>query len=110
MAQKWTGWSHRAWSCNVDVGTIDYSYEHHSSEWQKLFKITGKVKQIKTLYCKRANGQKANDRKITSYKTYMVEKADVWDENIGEYKFSGYIVVLEDVSIASAKESEVTFE
>ncbi|MBQ2581215.1 MAG: hypothetical protein II574_06265, partial [Ruminococcus sp.] len=34
----------------VDVGRIDYCYEAHSSAWEELFVLTGRVEQIYVLY------------------------------------------------------------
>jgi len=106
-------WNKNDWSCDIDVGPIDYYYEHHSSEWKKLFKITGKVKQIQTLYRKFEPDPKdptGRSRIRTSWKSHLAESADGWDENIGEYRLNGYVVILENVKIAPANKTEVTFK
>lgn len=41
-------------NASIDVGEINYCYEAHSSDWNKLFVLEGKVEEIKILYQKYA--------------------------------------------------------
>ena len=109
LASKWG----EGYIAPEGVVKIDYCYDEHSSDWQKLFTIAGKVVEIRATYEKfvpnpdngkylmRAAGE--TEIKKTTY-------ADGWDKDIDGKNFDCYVVNLEDVSISSAKQSEVTFQ
>ena len=109
LVKKWDS----SWAFNITLGMIDSIYEYHSSEWQKLFKITGKVTQITALYCSFIPDpdDPKEIKQIRKYgEKYPVINANGWEKNIGTQKFTDYIVWLENVIVAPAKESEVTFK
>lgn len=47
---KWLVYKTEQINTPVDIGRIDYCYEAHSSDWQNLFVLEGKVETIKILY------------------------------------------------------------
>jgi hypothetical protein len=109
LAKKWV-------SCDfyIDVGTIDYYYEHHSPEYKKLFKIIGKVAKIQALYCILVPDPAADPTNKAVIKTqgkvYPVTNfADGNEDDIDGQEFDAYVVCLEDIQVAPAKQSEVTF-
>ena len=106
---------------DVTVRMVEYYYEHHSSDWQKLFKAVGIVAEIKALfysYEERPN-QYGNKQGVVRHRVY--EKAvdvefaygsaddDGWHEDIDGFEFGEYEVTLRDCTIRPARESEVTF-
>ena len=100
------------WTYHKDVEAVDYFYEHHSSEWEKLFKVIGRVTKITACYgilTPDPNGPTEANHIRTPGIMQPVTKADGWDEDIGEQELDAYIVCLEDARIAPAKKSEVTF-
>ena len=105
---------------DVTGNMIEYFYEHHSSEWEKLFKAIGTVDKIEALFCRYEKRPNEYGNK-TGYVNYPIyEKAiivdvaygcadDGWHDDIGELEFGEYEVTLRDCIIVPAKESEVTF-
>jgi len=100
---------------------VEYYYEQHSSDWQKLFRAVGVVTEIKALYCsyEQRPNEYGNKQGFVRYPIY--EKAvdvdtaygcadsDGWYEDIDGLEFIEYEVTLRDCAIRPAKESEVTF-
>lgn len=94
----------------VNVGTIDYYYEAHDSNYKTLFMLNGVVSDIRALHYKYEESSNNPNVKVpVSGLTVNVDSADGWDEPIEGLPFSEYIVKLEDVNIRDAKKSEVTF-
>jgi hypothetical protein len=99
---------------------IEYYYENHDSEWEKLFKAIGTVDKINAMFCryeKRPN-ERGNKKGFVNYPIY--EKSidvnvaygstdDGWHEDIDGLEFGEYEVTLRDCVIVPAKETEVTF-
>jgi hypothetical protein len=97
----------------MDAGKIDYYYEHHSEDYKKLFKVTGKVAKIQALYCTLAPDP-ADPSGVTKIKIQgtafpVLNMADGYEEDIDGQEFDAYLVRLEDIKIMPAKQSEVTF-
>jgi len=105
----------------VTESDIDYYYEHHSSEWEKLFKAKGTVAKIQAMYCRleaRPN-EFGNKQGMVNYRIY--EKAvevdtaygcgddEGWHDDIDGLEFGEYELTLHNCDIAPAKQSEVTF-
>lgn len=100
---------------------VEYYYEHHSSEWQELFKAEGVVAEIKALFCRyeeRPNpyGDKKGVLRYPIYEkavdvdfAYGCADDDGRYEDIDGLEFGEYEVVLRDCVIRPAKESEITF-
>ncbi len=67
----------------VDTGEINYCYEAHSSDWQNIFVLEGKVE---------------------------TECAKGFDKKFHDMEASGYIVSLNEYAIRPAKKNDVTFK
>ena len=95
----------------VNVGAINYCYEAHSSDWQNIFVLEGKVETIKILYHSYAPSEN-NPRLLIPIgeKTIDAENAKGFDKKVDDMEASGYIVVLNEYAIRSAKKEEVTFK
>jgi len=94
---------------------VEFYYEHHSSEWENLFKATGAVDKIEALFCryeKRPN-EHGNKKGFVNYAIYEkalnVDAADGWHGDVDGLKFVAYEVTLRDCVIVPAKKTEVTF-
>ena len=97
----------------IDVGHVDYVYEAHSSEWEKIYVLEGTVTEISILYVKYAP-MPGNPRMLVpergSGKLASVKSAyDGDEESEDELKIDGYLVKLKNVSVRPAKKEEVTF-
>jgi hypothetical protein len=95
----------------VDVGTINYYYEAHSSDYKHLLMLTGSVHEIRALHYE--YGESPNNPKMmipVSGHTVKVDCADGWDKPFEGLPFSAYIVCLNDVNVRAAEKSEVTFK
>lgn len=111
LVSKWS-WG-EGYIAPEGIKEISYFYNEHSSDWQDLFSLTGKVATIKAVFesfvpnpenekfLMRASGE-TSIRKVTY--------ADGWDKDVDGKKFDCYIVDLENVSVAPARQSEVTFK
>ena len=95
----------------VDVGRIDYCYEAHSSAWEELFVLTGRVEQIDILY-QRYEPSKENPRYLVPVggMTIPAEKAEGYEKDKDDMKATGYVVTLGGVTVRPAKKEEVTFK
>ena len=94
----------------VDIGEIDYCYEAHSSEWNSLFMLEGRVKEIKILY-EEYMPSRDNMNLLVPVRGKLVktQNADGFDEKLDDMKASAYIVQLDECTIRPAKKEEVTF-
>lgn len=81
---------------------VDYIEDHHDEIRSGLGVIAGTVTGITALYrtYREDNGVLIPDKseKIES------EQATGWHDDIGEYKFAGYFVVLEDCSVVRSNQ------
>lgn len=98
-------------SLPIDIESIDYAYEAHSSDYRGLFMLNGIVTDIRALYC---NYEVSPDNPqllipVSGF-TINTDHADGWEKSIGSSKFSDYIVNLKNITIRPAEQSEVTFK
>lgn len=108
---KWLviDWGENKNPVDVDV-KIDYCYELHSADYKNIFILQGIVAQIDALYTK-YKPSTYNSKILTPVSSFIksVENADGWDEKLDGTDFDSYIVLLKDINIRSAEETEVTF-
>lgn len=107
---KWLVRKAESLNTPVNVGVIDYCYEAHDSDWQKLFVIEGTVEAIKILYHKYSVS--SNDSRLlipVSGETIETKRAKGFDKEINGMESYGYIVTLHEYTIRPAKKEEVTF-
>lgn len=95
----------------IDVGKIDYCYEAHSDEWEKLYVFTGRVHGIKILY-ERFEREKEGSPMMKRVDGMLMdtEAVDGSEDDVNEMQASGYIVHLADAEIRPAKKDEVSFQ
>ena len=95
----------------VDVGRIDYCYEAHSSAWEELFVLTGRVEQIDILY-QNYEPSEENPRYLVPVggMTIPAEKAEGFEQDRDGMKATGYVATLSGVTVRPAKKEEVTFK
>ena len=95
----------------VDMGRVDYCYEAHSSEWQQLFVLEGRVERIQILYQK-YEPSKDNARYLvpTGGKLFDAQHVEGFEKDIDELKATGYLVSLSSFAIRPARKEEVTFK
>lgn len=95
---------------SVSIGTINYCYEAHSSDWKNLFVLEGKIEAIKILY-QRYEPSESNPRLLVPVDGMIVEveHAKVFEQDIDDTESSGFIVSLNECTIRPAKKEEVTF-
>ncbi len=95
----------------VDLGTIDYCYEAHDGDWEKLFVLEGKVETIKILY-EKFRPMAENPQSLVSVggKLFNSKRAKGFEKKIEDMKPTGYIVELNECSIRHSKQEEVTFK
>lgn len=81
----------------VSIGEIDYCYDAHSFEADKLLLLTGKVESIKILYHKYAPKSDELEKLIaTSGKLFDVEQAQGFEEDFEDMQVAGYVVELSE--------------
>ena len=107
---KWLVLKNECLQTSIDVGVINYIYEAHSSEWEKIFVLEGKVEAIKTLYERYAPAE-YNARILVPVDGELVEveSAKGFDKEFKDMKSSAYIVTLNEYVIRPAKKEDVTF-
>lgn len=95
----------------VDLGIIDYCYEAHSTDRDKLFVLEGKVETIKILY-ETFRPRADNPRMLVSVggKLFNSDRAEGFEKEINNMKSTGYIVRLNECSIRFAEQKEVIFK
>ena len=84
--------------------TVDYYYDAHDDNWERISVITGTVTGIDVLYEKFVDGESAADKSIKA------ESVDGYEQELGDYSATAYMVQLADISIRKAKREEVTFK
>ena len=108
---KWLVYKTEQINTPVDVGKINYCYEAHSSDWQNLLVLEGKVGMIKILYEKYAPS--IDDSRLlvpVSGETLEVEGVKGFEKKINDMEPSGYIVALNEYTIRPAAQEEVIFK
>lgn len=107
---KWLVYKAETLNTPVDFGKINYCYEAHSSDWEKLFVLEGKVETIKILY-ERHVPSTDNPRLLVLVDGEIIEVkiARGFEQEIDDMSPSGYIVSLNECTIRPAREEEVTF-
>lgn len=95
----------------VDLGKIDYCYEAHSSAWEELFVLTGKVELIDILY-QNYERSKENPRYLVPVGGMLVsaENTEDFEEDHDGMKATGYVVTLSGIAVRPARKEEVTFK
>lgn len=105
---KWLVYKAEKLNTPVDVGEIHYCYEAHSSDWQNIFVLEGKVETIKILYQKYVPS--ANNSRLlvpVDGKIIEIESAKGFDKKFNDMESSGYIVELNEYAIRPAQKEEV---
>ncbi len=94
----------------VDIGNIDYCYEAHSSDWQNIFVLEGKVKKIQILY-ERYAPSADNPRLLAAVGGTLInsEYAKRFENKKEDKEPSGYVVGLSECSVRKAGQEKVTF-
>lgn len=95
----------------IDIGKIDYCYEAHSDEWEKLYVFTGRIQGIKILYERFEQAEDGSP--MIKRVDGMLKDADAVDgleDDVEEMQAGGYIVRLTDVEIRPAEKDEVSFQ
>lgn len=94
-----------------NIGEINYCYEAHSSDWQNIFVLEGKVETIKILYHSYVPSED-NPRLMIPVggKTVDTEKARGFEKEVDDMEASGYIVALSEYTIRHANKEEVPFK
>jgi len=107
---KWLVYKTEQINTPVDVGKINYCYEAHSSDWQNLFVLEGKVETIKILY-QQYKPTVNNPRLLVPVNGELVEteRAEGFEKKLNDMEVSGYVVSLKEYTIRPAKKEEVTF-
>lgn len=107
---KWLVMRPEYFKAPIDIDTIDYIYEAHSSEWKKIYVLEGTVEMIRTLYQKYAPSEH-NARLLVPVdgKLIEVKKAKGYDNPFKDMEAGGYVVDLNECAIRPAKKEEITF-
>ncbi|GHS87364.1 hypothetical protein FACS189487_03390 [Campylobacterota bacterium] len=101
-AYKWEN----NWSPVVDVGEIDYVYDHHTASDEDLFIIRGVVARIKAVFY---DYELAKDRKVyipVSGKIVDIDSANGWNKYADGKVCSSYYVTLHNVTIEPAPQDD----
>lgn len=95
----------------VDMGKVDYCYEAHSSAWQELFVLQGRVERIQTLYQK-YEPHKDNPQMLipTGGRLVETQKAQGFEKDMDGLKATGYLVSISGPAVRPARKEEVTFK
>ena len=88
----------------------DYMHDSHNADWQSLMILEGTVESIEVLY-ESYIPSSGHPRVMLPYENERVntEIADGSEEEKGELKPSGYIVIIRDFTVRPAEEREITF-
>lgn len=107
---QWLVYKCKSINLPIESESIDYVYEAHSSDYQKLLMLSGIVTDIRALYCNyEASPDNAQLLVPISGFTVKTDSADGWENPINTSKFSDYIVELNNIKIRAAEQAEVTF-
>lgn len=107
---KWLAYEAECLNTPVDIGKIDYCYEAHSSEWNNLFVIEGKVEEIKILYQKYLPSENNTQLLVPADgRLVKTQSAKGFEKEMDDMEASGYIVLLGEYFVRPAEKEEVTF-
>lgn len=108
---KWLVYKTEQINTPVDIGEINYCYEAHSSDWQNIFVLEGKVETIKMLYQKYVPSIK-NSRLFVPVdgETVAVKRVEGFEKKIQDMELSGYIVGISQYTVRPAAQEEVPFK
>ncbi|WP_324612434.1 DUF6578 domain-containing protein [Massiliimalia timonensis] len=107
---KWLVTKPEYFKSPIDIGKIDYLYEAHSSEWEKIAVLEGTVEHIRILYERYAPSED-NARLLVPVdgELIKVENAKGFDNQFKDMEAGGYVVSFNQYTIRPAKREEVTF-
>ena len=84
----------------VDMGNIDFDYDHHSFDNKNLFKIKGNVVNIFAIhYAYKKVSENPDFMVPISGISVEIKEADGWDEDIEGKELCCYYVCLENVNL-----------
>lgn len=108
---KWLVYKAEQLNTPVDIGEINYCYEAHSSDWENILVLEGRVETIKILY-QRYVPSIDNSRLLVpiSGETVSAKRVEGFEEKLNDMELSGYIVGLNDCTIRPAAQEEVSFK
>lgn len=97
----------------IEVDNLDYIYDAHNDDWENIYKLKGIVKTINIYYekfeIKEVEGHNILVPIPKTSKLVNTNSSDDYEEEMDGLKASAYVVELEDVTIRSAIEKEVTY-
>lgn len=94
----------------VKVATIDYCYEAHDSNWQKLFVLEGVVENIKILYQRYAAASE-DSRLMAPVCGEIVEVNSAKGfEKFNGMEAVGYIVTLKEYIVRPAGKEDIAYQ
>lgn len=107
---KWLVYKCNHLNTPVDVGKVEYCYEAHDSNWEKIFVLEGKVEKIQILY-EKYEPSKENPKLLKPVNGMLIksEVARGFDKSFDGMEASGYVVEVSNYTIRPAKKEEVTF-
>ena len=94
----------------IKLGRVDYYFEGHSSDWERLSILQGTVKEIKLLYTKYSGKSYLPGSKLLEQKLEEADETHTFEKSKEGFTFEGYLVTLGNCTIHSAKEGEKTWE
>lgn len=108
---KWLVYKAEQLNTPVDIGEINYCYEAHSSDWENILVLEGRVETIKILYQKYVPSID-NSRLLVpiSGETVSAKRVEGFEEKLNDMEQSGHIVGLNDCTIRPAAQEEVSFK
>ena len=88
----------------------DYVHNSHDADWQSLMMLEGTVESIEVLF-ERYRPSPDRPRVMLPFENERVktELADGAEEEKGDLKPSGYIVIIRDFTVRPAEERDITF-
>ncbi len=97
----------------VKVDDLKFIYEAHSDDWENIYVFKGVVKEISILYEKYELVKGDHHNMLIPVhgvgELVKAESSEIEEAYRGDLKASGYLVVLDNVSVRPAKQEEVTF-
>ena len=94
----------------VETEKIDYLYEAHSSDYEKMWVLEGKVNKIKALYQKYSKSSEDSNLSVPVDGVLVyINASEEIKTDIDNMEFSSYIVYLENYTIRDAEKNDVTF-
>lgn len=107
---RWLVCQAQAADSSAGMGKVDYFYEAHTSHWEELWVLEGKVERIQILY-QRYQKVENSLYLLVPVGGELIETdcARGFDKELGDLKPSGYRVALSECTIRPAKREEVNF-